>query len=161
MGLDFEGRFATIRQAAPSAVSEFRAEAAQGRDELHSLRRHLRDLELERDAFLRRHKLTRTARSATGGSLTLKVGVLLALFVFEVFLNGFFLAKGSELGYLGGSVEAFTFALLNVGVSFLIGAVGVREGVPFSARARDARSHATPRASRVAARAPPCSRRSP
>ena len=127
MGLDFEGRFATIRQAAPSAVSEFRAEAAQGRDELHSLRRHLRDLELERDAFLRRHKLTRTARSATGGSLTLKVGVLLALFVFEVFLNGFFLAKGSELGYLGGSVEAFTFALLNVGVSFLIGAVGVRE----------------------------------
>jgi hypothetical protein len=127
MGLDFEGRFATIRQAAPSAVSEFRAEAAQGRDELHSLRRHLRDLELERAAFLRRHKLTRTARSATGGSLTLKVGVLLALFVFEVFLNGFFLAKGSELGYLGGAVEAFTFALLNVGVSFLIGAVGVRE----------------------------------
>ena len=127
MGLDFEGRFATIRQAAPSAVSEFRAEAAQGRDELHSLRRHLRDLENERDAFLRRHRLTRAARSATGGSLTLKVGVLLALFVFEVFLNGFFLAKGSELGYLGGAVEAFTFALLNVGVSFLIGAVGVRE----------------------------------
>jgi hypothetical protein len=127
MALDFEGRFATIRQAAPSAVSEFRAEAAQGRDELHSLRRHLRDLELERDAFLRRHRLSRTARSATGGSLTLKVGVLLALFVFEVFLNGFFLAKGSELGYLGGAVEAFTFALLNVGVSFLIGAVGVRE----------------------------------
>src|SRR5215471_4157784 len=88
MGLDFEGRFATIRQAAPSAVSEFRAEAAQGRDELHSLRRRLRDLENERDAFLRRHRLTRTARSATGGSLTLKVGVLLALFVFEVFLNG-------------------------------------------------------------------------
>jgi hypothetical protein len=126
-GLDFEGRFATIRQAAPSAVSEFRAEAAQGRDELHSLRRHLRDLELERDEFLRRHRLKRTARSATGGSLTLKVGVLLALFVFEVFLNGFFLAKGSELGYVGGAVEAFTFALLNVGVSFLIGAVGVRE----------------------------------
>src|SRR6516225_6782418 len=44
-GLDFEGRFATIRQAAPAAVSEFRAEAAQGRDELHRLRRHLRDLE--------------------------------------------------------------------------------------------------------------------
>jgi hypothetical protein len=126
-GLDFEGRFATIRQAAPSAVSEFRAEAAQGRDELHSLRRHLRDLELERDEFLRRHRLKRTARLTSGGSLTVKVGILLVLFVSEVFLNGFFLAKGSELGYLGGAVEAFTFALLNVGVSFLIGAVGVRE----------------------------------
>jgi hypothetical protein len=126
-GLDFEGRFAAIRQAAPAAVSEFRAEAAQGRDELHSLRRHLRDVEAERDDFRRRHRLTRTARSATGGSLTLKIGVLLTLFVFEVFLNGFFLAKGSELGYVGGAAEALIFALLNIGVSFLAGAVGVRE----------------------------------
>jgi hypothetical protein len=126
-GLDFEGRFSTIRQAAPAAVSEFRAEAAQGRDELHSLRRHLRDLELERDEFRRRYRLKRTARWASGGNLSLKVGVLLVLFVFEVFLNGFFLAKGNELGYLGGAAEAFTFALLNIGVSFLIGAVGVRE----------------------------------
>jgi len=126
-GLDFEGRFGTIRQAAPAAVSEFRAEAAQGRDELHSLRRHLRDLEMERDEFRRRHRLKRTAHWASGGSLTVKVGILLVLFVFEVFLNGFFLAKGSELGYLGGAAEAFTFALLNVGVSFLIAAAGVRE----------------------------------
>jgi len=125
--LDFEGRFATIRQAAPAAVSEFRAEAAQGRDELHSLRRHLRDLELERDEFQRRHRLKRTARWASGGNLTLKVGILLVLFVFEIFLNGFFLAKGSELGYLGGAAEALTFALLNIGVSFLIGAAGVRQ----------------------------------
>jgi hypothetical protein len=125
--LDFEGRFGTIRQAAPAAVSEFRAEAAQGRDELHSLRRHLRDLEVEREDFRRRHRLKRTAHWASGGNLTLKIGVLLILFVFEVFLNGFFLAKGSELGYLGGAAEAFTFALLNVVVSFLIAAVGVRE----------------------------------
>jgi hypothetical protein len=126
-GLDFEGRFATIRQAAPAAVSEFRAEAALGRDELHGLRRHLRDVEAERDDFRRRHKLKRAARWAAGGSLTLKVGILLVLFVFEVFLNGFFLAKGSELGYVGGAAEALIFALLNIGVSFLAGAVGVRE----------------------------------
>jgi hypothetical protein len=126
-GLDFEGRFATIRQAAPAAVSEFRAEAAQGRDELHSLRRHLRDVEAERDDFRRRHKLKRTARWAAGGNFTLKIGILLVLFVFEVFLNGFFLAKGSELGYVGGAAEALIFALLNIGVSFLAGAVGVRE----------------------------------
>jgi hypothetical protein len=57
----------------------------------------------------------------------LKVGVLLCLFVFEVFLNGFFLAKGSELGYVGGAAEALVFALLNIGVAFLAGAIGVRE----------------------------------
>jgi len=126
-GLDFEGRFGAIRQAAPAAVSEFRAEAAQGRDELHGLRRHLRDLELERDEFRSRHNLKRAAHWASGGNLTIKVGILLVLFVVEVFLNGFFLAKGSELGYLGGAAEAFTFALLNIGVSFLIAVVGVRE----------------------------------
>ena len=91
------------------------------------MRRHLRDLEIERDEFRRRHKLKRTAHWASGGNLTVKVGILLAVFVFEVFLNGFFLAKGSELGYLGGAAEAFTFALLNIGVSFLIAVVGVRE----------------------------------
>src|SRR5215471_19019133 len=126
-GLDFEGRFSAIRQAAPAAVSEFRAEAAQGRDELHGLRRHLSDLERESEAFRRRHDLNRTARWASGGNLTVKVGVLLALFVFEVFLNGFFLAKGNELGYLGGASEAVTFATLNIGVAFLIAVVGVRE----------------------------------
>src|ERR1700719_2208359 len=107
-GLDFEGRFSTIRQAAPAAVSEFRAEAAQGRDELHNLRRHLGDLELERDEFRRRHDLKRTAHWASGGNLTIKVGILLALFVFEVFLNRFFLAKGSELWYLGGGAAEIT-----------------------------------------------------
>src|SRR5258708_18893937 len=64
-GLDFEGRVGTIRQAAPAAVSEFRAEAAQGRDEFHSLRRHLRDLELERDEFRRRPTLQRAPHCAS------------------------------------------------------------------------------------------------
>jgi hypothetical protein len=126
-GLDFEGRFGAIRQAAPAAVTEFRAEAAQGRDELHGLRRHLNDLELEAGAFRRSHNLNRTAHWAKGGNLTVKIGVLLALFVFEVFLNGFFLAKGNELGYLGGASEALTFATLNIGVAFLIAVGGVRE----------------------------------
>jgi hypothetical protein len=125
--LDFEGRFSAIRQAAPAAVSEFRAEAAQGRDELHGLRRHLSELESESEVFRKSHNLKRTARWASGGNLTVKVGILLVLFVFEVFLNGFFLAKGNELGYLGGASEALTFAILNIGVAFLIAVVGVRE----------------------------------
>ena len=39
--LDFEERFAIIRQAAPEAVGDFRAEAALGRDELFALRRRV------------------------------------------------------------------------------------------------------------------------
>src|SRR5262249_27295006 len=67
-GFESAGRFATIRHAAPGAVGESLSEAAQGRDDLHRLRRHLRDLEVERDEFQRRNKLKRTARWASGGN---------------------------------------------------------------------------------------------
>src|SRR5260370_29978084 len=39
--LDFEGRFSVIQQAAPEAVTEFLAEASQGRGELYQIRRNL------------------------------------------------------------------------------------------------------------------------
>ena len=41
-------------------------------------------------------------------------------------MNGAFLAKGNEQGLLGGAVQAVSFALLNVLVSFLIGLSVVR-----------------------------------
>lgn len=125
--LDFEGRFSEIRQAAPAAVSEFKAEAATGRDELHRLRRALTEHEEEKDAFKRDHRLARTPRPPTTGAQVLKFGLLLVLLVAETVLNGTFLAKGSELGLLGGTTEAFAFALLNVAGSFLFGRLGLPE----------------------------------
>lgn len=124
--LEFLERFSAIRQAAPAAVSDFRAEAMKARDELHSLRRDVLDAEAERDTFRSKHRIQRLARHSTGGTLTLKIGVLLILAIVEIFLNGVFLAKGNELGLLGGVSEAVTFAMLNIVVSFLLAAVGVR-----------------------------------
>jgi hypothetical protein len=112
--LDFEGRFAEIRHAAPAVVSEFRAEAATGRDELHGLRRRLTE-----------HQLDRTPRPPSPAMQTLKFGLVALLLLAETVLNGSFLAKGSELGLLGGTTEAFGFALLNVVGSFLIGRLGL------------------------------------
>ncbi len=43
------------------------------------------------------------------------------LLVLETVINGSFLAKGSDLGLLGGITEAFSFSLLNVLGSFLFG----------------------------------------
>ena len=117
-GLDFEGRFALIRQAAPEAVGEIRAEAMQGRDELNRLRRHLIAVEEERDNFQEAHRLRRTARPSSRATKLLKTGVLFALLVVEIIINGSFLAKGSEQGLLGGTIEALAFAALNIGVSF-------------------------------------------
>lgn len=125
--LDFEGRFSTIQYAAPAAVGEFKAEAFQGRDELYKLRRTLVENEQERESFRKMHGLVRAPRVSTGTGTFLKVSLLVFLFVAETYINGTFLAKGSELGLLGGVVEATVFAVLNVVVSFFVGLIGVRQ----------------------------------
>src|SRR5205085_2017402 len=87
-GLDFESRFGLIEQAAPEAIGSLRAEAAQGRDELHRLRRELVELERERDAFRVTHGLSRTARPLSGGNKAVKIGLLAVIIVIEIFING-------------------------------------------------------------------------
>src|SRR6202000_3025138 len=82
--LSFEERFATIQQAAPEAVGDFRAEATVGRDELFVLRRRLNESEIERERFRAHHRIERPARLASLGKIVLKIGVLAVLFILEV-----------------------------------------------------------------------------
>jgi hypothetical protein len=124
--LNFEERFAVIQQAAPEAVGEFRAEAALGRDELFALRRRLNDSEQEREHFRERNKLKRPARIGTSGKMVLKIGILAVLFVVEVVINGSFLAKSNLQGWLGGAVQAVSFAALNIVASFFWGLIPIR-----------------------------------
>jgi hypothetical protein len=56
----------------------------------------------------------------------LKVGILAILFVVEVAINGSFLAKANLGGYLGGAVQAVSFAALNILASFFWGLVPIR-----------------------------------
>jgi hypothetical protein len=125
-GLSFEERFATIQQAAPEAVGDFRAEATVGRDELFVLRRRLNESEIEREQFRKHHRIERPARLASPGTIVLKIGVLAILFIIEVVINGSFLAKANLGGLLGGAVQAVTFAALNIIASFLWGMVAIR-----------------------------------
>src|SRR5262249_46202410 len=124
--LSFEERFATIQQAAPEAVGDFRAEATVGRDELFVLRRRLNESELERERFRARHRIERPARLASPGKIILKIGVLAILFIIEVVINGSFLAKANVGGLLGGAAQAVTFAALNIIASFFWGMVLIR-----------------------------------
>lgn len=124
--LDFEERFAVIRQAAPEAVADFRAEAALGRDELFALRRRVIESEREREHFRAVHGLLRQARVSSKGATVLKVGILALMFVIEVAVNGGFLAKSNPLGPLGGAVDAVSFAALNILASFFCGLVMIR-----------------------------------
>jgi len=124
--LSFEERFATIQQAAPEAVGDFRAEATVGRDELFVLRRRLNESEVERERFRARHRIERPARLASPGKVILKIGVLAILFIIEVVINGSFLAKANVGGLLGGAAQAVTFAALNIIASFFWGMVLIR-----------------------------------
>jgi hypothetical protein len=124
--LSFEELFATVQQTAPEAVGDFEAEATVGRDELFALRRRLNESELEREEFRKRHRLQRPARLANLGKIILKIGLLAVLFVIEVAINGGFLSKANESGYLGGAVQAVTFAALNIIASFLCGMALIR-----------------------------------
>ena len=124
--LSFEERFATIQQAAPEAVGDFRAEATVGRDELFVLRRRLNESEIERERFRARHRIERPARLASPGKIILKIGVLAILFITEVVINGSFLAKANIGGLLGGAAQAVTFAALNILASFFWGMVLIR-----------------------------------
>ena len=124
--LDFESRFADIRQAASEAISEMRASAALGRDELNRTRRDLAFKENERDTFRSSNGLTRAARISSGGAKILKLGLLMVLVLIELFINGSFLAKGNEAGLFGGIIEAMAFAALNVIFSFALAYFGIR-----------------------------------
>jgi hypothetical protein len=124
--LDFEGRFAVVRSASVEAVSEFKVESLQGQDRLHSLRRHLLELEQERDEFRKEHRLKRTAHYPSRAVWTVKIAAIFVLFTFEVVLNGIFLSKGSDLGLIGGITEAASFAALNVLATAIIGFFFIR-----------------------------------
>ena len=124
--LNFEERFAIIRQAAPEAVGDFGAEAGMGRDELFELRRRLNESEAERTDFRNKHRISRPARLSTPGKVLLKLGLLAVLFVIEVAVNGSFLSKSNQGGILGGLSVAFVFAAFNILVSFLCGLAPIR-----------------------------------
>ncbi|MDP9630319.1 UNVERIFIED_ORG: hypothetical protein J2W85_002393 [Ensifer adhaerens] len=124
--LDFEGQFGTIRQANATSVSDFKAEAEGGVDQLHGLRRDLTTAEDEMSKFKQGHGLDRAAKVTSGAMWSLKVSLIVFLLLLETGLNGTFLAKGSEQGLLGGVTEAFTFAVLNIGSALLFAFFSVR-----------------------------------
>ena len=74
--------------------------------------------------FRKWHKLTRAARNPARRWTTF--GLLFLLIGVEAGLNGFFFAKGSELGLLGGIGTAIGISFVNVVFAFVIGLLPMR-----------------------------------
>lgn len=78
-------------------------------------RTYLRDLKF----FKEQNNLNRLASYPS--SHILHIALLAGALLFESFINMFFFSNGSELGLLGGYLEALTISAINILVSFIIG----------------------------------------
>lgn len=117
--LNFEEQFGLLQQANASSLSDFKGEIAIGLDTLHAKRTDLREATKELETFRKRNQLERVARLQEGSWHWLKVSLIAFLFIVETYLNGVFLAKGSEQGFVGGVTEAVAFSSLNIGAALL------------------------------------------
>lgn len=142
-GLDFEGQFSDIHKANAEGVSDFKAEIVRGRNELHGLRRALNAAEEDYADFRRRHRITRAPRLSEGYVWFLKVSFLIFLFLVESIMNGVFLAKGSDMGIVGGIVEALSFSFLNIGIALVFALFCVSLVAQVFRQCVQARSHQT------------------
>lgn len=124
--LDFQGQFSEIELSNANAVSSFKAEVVKGKAELHDLRQKLSDATRSYNAFKTKHKITRAPQVASNHLLVLKYAILVAIFVFEFIGNGYFLAKGNELGMVGGFTQAMLFAFVNIGFTLFFALICVR-----------------------------------
>ena len=99
--------------------ADHRAEAELGplREDYTSYRDELR-------AFREKHKLARTARNPARRWTTF--GLLFLLIGVEAAFNGFFFAKGSEFGLLGGVGTAVGISFVNVLFAFILGLFPMR-----------------------------------
>lgn len=119
--LDFDAQFSNIKSAALGGLSDLKQELQTGVDDLHGLRRDLTAAEKWHATFQTRHHLERPAKIGSPRASFFKWALIVILVILELVTNGELLSKGSELGLVGGIVEALIFAVLNVGVALMFG----------------------------------------
>ena len=107
--------------AADLAIQRLKLES---RDALVAARRSERRALRQLSWFRRHHRLLREADYPT--SLLLQIGILAALVLSESVANMYFFAMGSELGLLGGLIQALVISLANVGLAVLVGVFCLR-----------------------------------
>ena len=124
--LEFQSQFSVIEKSNAESLTNFKGRIVKGRAELHTLRNELRVADRDLATFQKKNNLDRGAISTAGSKQFLKIAILLVVFGVEWLFNGFFLAEGSRMGFVGGVIAAAVFAFLNVGVAFILTMFGIR-----------------------------------
>ncbi|HEU0117956.1 MAG TPA: hypothetical protein VFR09_04925, partial [Alphaproteobacteria bacterium] len=122
--LDLEHEAVSIGGAAQRASSDFMVKVDDGKAKLFMLWRNVCMIEEQWNAFRAQHKLSHPADYPL--SRLWNFAVILAILVVESILNGNFLARGLETGLVGGIIEAFVIAAVNVSFGVFLGNFVVR-----------------------------------
>lgn len=119
--LDFEGHFSELRKVGPLVINEIQIETQKSLNEMNVRRKKYLDIENEYKHFRSINGLeNRTAKLSSSAHNFVRVLLLVLMVTVETVLNGSFLAKNNAAGILGGSLDAFTFAFINIGFSVLL-----------------------------------------
>jgi hypothetical protein len=113
--------FGPIWNDADLAIQRIKLES---RDNLVRRRRAERRSLRELNWFKRHNGLTREADYPE--SRLLQLGIISAVIVSESVANTYFFAQGSDLGLLGGLLQAFLVSILNVGLAIVVGILCLR-----------------------------------
>ncbi|MGB9152334.1 MAG: hypothetical protein WCD70_04515 [Alphaproteobacteria bacterium] len=122
--LDLAHEAINIASAAQRASTEFIVKVDEGKAKLFTLWRNVCMIENQWNDFRKKHELTHPADYPL--SRLWNFTVILVILAIESVLNGTFLARGLETGLLGGIVEAFAIAAINVSFGFFLGDSVVR-----------------------------------
>lgn len=109
-----------IRDEARAAIAELDVTARQATADLTTLRREAQELEAELTRFREENGLKRPPKRYDTNTGAL-VSILLVIICAELATNGYFLQKGSEMGYLGGMMEALIISIMNIGLASIVG----------------------------------------
>jgi len=114
-----EAALVQLGAAADAAIADFDRETRTGTDILYKLKRQVADAERDLEKFRNDHGLSRPVWHQQ--TLVSVIGTLIFILAIEGALNGHFLAKGSEFGFVGGFLDAIVIAAVNVAVGFIVG----------------------------------------
>lgn len=119
LAVDFDEYIENLNFKPEKIEADFEKIYQQGQTEVKQLQIEVDTLQQNFDTFQQQNRLTHFP--SYPATRILPIGILCMIVVVETLMNGYFFAKGSEFGLLGGVLQAFIISSVNVLVAYVVG----------------------------------------
>lgn len=123
-GIDFGATSNALRTLVVDTEMEIERTKGKFRDQLIGLRQDERGMLRELNYFQRKNEIHREAQYPE--SEVLHWAIIGVLILTESLANSYFFAKGSDLGLVGGALQALLISVVNIGAAILSGVYNIR-----------------------------------